>query len=134
MNSGVEYGKSHLIPTIRCELMFFKGEMKSSKERFLSHSDKKTWRKDELFYVFNTWDRACVCVCVGGGGGGEFVLSSGWFGFPIDDFNAFFILILRLPASRCNCLFPAISKHGTNCVRIWKTDKLAFNMHFVRTS
>ena len=34
MTSGVEYRKSHLIPTIRSELMFFKGEMKSSKERF----------------------------------------------------------------------------------------------------
>ena len=34
MNGGVEYGKSHLIPTIRSDLMFFKGEMKSSKERF----------------------------------------------------------------------------------------------------
>ena len=34
MNSGVEFGKSHLIPTIRSELMSFKIEMKLSKERF----------------------------------------------------------------------------------------------------
>ena len=34
MNSEVEFGKSHLIPTIRSELMFFKGEMKLSKESF----------------------------------------------------------------------------------------------------
>ena len=34
MNSGVEFGKSRLIPTIRSELMFCKGEMKLSKKRF----------------------------------------------------------------------------------------------------
>ena len=34
MNSGMEFEKLHLIPTIRSELMFFKGEIKLLKERF----------------------------------------------------------------------------------------------------
>ena len=80
----------------------------------------------------------CVCVCWEGRGGGggvdEFVLSGGWLGFPLMILHALLKLILRLPASRYRFLFPAISKHSTNCVRSWQTDKLAFNMRFVGTN
>ena len=38
MNSGMEFEKSHLIPTTQSELMFFKGETKLSKEHFQNNA------------------------------------------------------------------------------------------------